>query len=187
EGNFETLEPLLDIGIAGEVKPGIMAYVAYWHLRGKLDDRIAHFKSLLESKQNAEALSYLLRAKGDLPAALKSAQKADKPDLEEALLYEIGDWKELSKRALGIDPENLVEKTGYRAAYHRLAGNAKEFDETIAALKKLADGLTGDDPTLFAVTKALFLNDRLADAMELLNKGGQRQKIAEIPSPHLTF
>ena len=34
EGNYEALQPLLELGIAGEVKPGVAAYTAFWFLRG---------------------------------------------------------------------------------------------------------------------------------------------------------
>ena len=38
-----------------------------------------------------------------------------------------------------LRPPAGVEKLGYRAAYNRLAGNAKEFEEALAEIRKLAD------------------------------------------------
>src|SRR5262249_53621339 len=65
------------------------------------------------------------------------------------------------------------ERLGYRAAYYRLAGSHKEFDEAITEIRKLAEGKEADHPDRWNAAKALFLNDRAADALELLSRGHQ--------------
>src|SRR5207253_3228981 len=58
---------------------------------------------------------------------------------------------------------------GLRAAYHRLAGNAKPFEGQVAELRKLAADVADPDERRGAV-EALLLNGRAADALELLGK-----------------
>ena len=67
----------------------------------------------------------------------------------DALLFEAGDWKVLAARDADAEANHPVEKLGFRAAYHRLAGDAKGFEEAIAALRKFADGLKEDDGQSF--------------------------------------
>src|SRR5262249_54109508 len=43
EGNFNALEDLLEVALAADPRTGAPHYAAYWLLRGKLDERIAHF------------------------------------------------------------------------------------------------------------------------------------------------
>src|SRR5205823_2839397 len=142
EDNFEALEALLEVSLAQGAQAGAANYAAYWLLRGKLDERIAHFKALSApatspqrqqgdtlQKRNAEILAYLYRAQGDLEAARRAAEKAERPDLVEALLFEAGRWKELARRPEVHLAQSAVEKLGLQLAYQRLAGNRKEFEE----------------------------------------------------------
>src|SRR5262249_29178312 len=59
----------------------------------------------------------------------------------------------------------------YRAAFQRLAGNHKEFDEAITEIRKFAESKEAEGPERWYAAKALFLNDRAADALELLTRG----------------
>jgi tetratricopeptide (TPR) repeat protein len=180
EGKLDTLEVLLEIGLAGDVKTGAANYVAYWLLRGKLDERIAHHvadaKRHPSGKPQAEILAYLYRAKGDLVAARKAAEKAERNDLVEALLYEAGNWKELARRPELISSPDSIEKRAREAAYCRLAGKHKAYLETIATLHKIATSRGGSErPDPFPYAKALFLNDKPALALALLK--GENLKI----------
>ena len=169
--NYDSLELLLDAVLANDPEEGIEDYAAYWLMRGKLDDRIAHYKALaakgVDAEKNWELASHLLHAKGDLAGAREAADKAGKPELADAVLYEAGDWKALADRPVR-GPSNLpYEDLGLKATYHRLAGDAKGFDEAVAQLRKDA-AASGDEEQIFHLAKLLFLNDRPVDGLEVL-------------------
>jgi hypothetical protein len=171
--NYATLESLLELTLSGDRETALPHYAAYFLLRGKLDDRIAHFKKLAEGGKEVEgvheALFYLYRAKGAVAEAVAVAEKVKRRDLAAALLAERGRWKELAGKE-APEAARLVERLAYRAAYHRLAGNTKEFEEAVAALRKHAEGQSADSQETWYTAKALFLNDRPAEAMALLTR-----------------
>lgn len=180
DGKYEQFEPLLELGHdSGVIQHN--QYTAYWLLRGKLDERIAHFQTLLTrnptEKRFAETLTYLHRAKGDLIAARKAAEQSGRDDLLEGILYESADWKALAERPNPASAESAVEKTAFRTAYARLAGSQKEYEAHVSELKKLADQGPASEPLRFTIFKALLLNDRLADGLQLLEKSPDRQPI----------
>ncbi len=184
EDNREALEPLLEAGLhVGSMGPG--PYAAYWMLRGKLDERIASFEAQAKktnAPKTAEVLAYLYRARGDLAAARRAAEKAaaltKDPDekkgaeeLVQSLLYEAADWNELARLPSpddGNSPSAQCEKWGFRAAFNRLAGNDKDFEAALAELRKLAEAHAGQANITFSCAKAFFLNDRPAEALEWL-------------------
>jgi Tfp pilus assembly protein PilF len=168
--DYEKFETLLEIGHeSGSIKNN--QYMAYWLLRGKLDERIAHFRSLLskhpDEKRYAETLAYLHRAKGDLAEARKAAEKAKRDDLLEGILYEAADWKALAERPAPAN-ESDVEKWAYRAAYARLAGDQKAFENAASELRKFADAKEPREFRVFVAAKALLLNDRPRDGLDML-------------------
>jgi len=171
DGKYEQFEPLLELGHdSGVINHN--QYTAYWLLRSKLDERIAHFRSLLErtptEKRFAETLAYLYRAKGDLPAALKAAEQSERADLLEGILYEAADWKALAARP-DVDAVNTpLEKKAFHAAYARLGGNPKEFEKALAELTEEADKVPPGQDSPFVVTKTLLLNDRPIEGLKLL-------------------
>jgi hypothetical protein len=201
ENKREALEPLLEksLGAHGmDPRP----YAAYWLLRGKLDERIALFKPggrEAGRKYAATVLAYLYRAKGDLAAARRAAEKAeaqaaDAEDkkkarkLVESLLYEAADWKELARLPELANTDLPVEKWGYRAAFQRLAGNDKEFEAALAELRKLPDANKPDqDATVFYCAKAFFLNDRPAEGLELLGEAGRAAVRFEVLCTQLRY
>jgi hypothetical protein len=187
--DFTTLETLLGAGLASsldsDTKTGLTNIVAYWLLRGQIDEKIGHYKALEaksdKPKEQAEILAYLHRAKGDLVAAREAALRAGKPDLAEALAYEAADWKGLAGKDPIFETSRPIEKLGYRAAYHRLAGNTKAFEEAIADIRKagMNDALPGDEEDgLFYVAKALFLNQRPRDGLEILLRSDRNSQAA---------
>jgi predicted Zn-dependent protease len=192
ENNFGALEALLELTLAGDVKGGVSHYAAYWLLRGRLDDRIAHYKALAargpDAKRAAEILVYLYRARGDLKAARQAAAKAGRADLVEAFLYEAGAWKELARLPDLTGTTNEIEKDALRAAYHRLAGNRQEFEDALAVLRKHAEGAAGGErPLFFAGAKAFLLNDRPDEGLKLLARGGEQKVLFEILVARLQF
>ena len=70
DGNDESLELLLDVVLANDARQGAPHYAAYWLMRGKLDERIAHFKALaakgIDPGHDWEVVAHLSRANGDL-------------------------------------------------------------------------------------------------------------------------
>jgi hypothetical protein len=193
EGRFDRLEALVEMGLAGDVGAGVTNYTAFWALRGKLNDRIDLHKALAakggaEAKQQYQVLAYLHRAKGDLTAARRAAEKAGRDDLVESLLFEAGEWKELARRPAFPGRGNEVEKLGYQAAYARRAGNTKAFAAAVEGLRKLAASAPERQPTkMFGPAKALFLNDRPADALEVLAKGNNPALLFEVLCARLQF
>jgi len=166
--DYEPFETLLEIGHANEIIHNNQ-YAAYWLLRGQLDERIAHFHSLLAKTPNekrvAETLAYLYRAKGNLTEARKAAETSERTELIEGILHEAADWKALAARLKPTGKNDTVEKWAYRAAFARLAGKQKECAAILDKLPPLAD----KDAQRFVV-RAFLLNDRQADGLALLRK-----------------
>lgn len=187
EGKFQPFERLLEFGHEGKFI-GHNQYVAYWLLRGKLAERITHFADRLrehpEDKWLVQASAYLHRANGDLIEARKAAEKSDRADLLQGILYEMGDWKalaELPNNASTQKPadkgishiasiENPVEKWAYRATFVRLAGKSKEFESAVSQLRKCVESASKRDRAerAWVAAKGLLLNDRPAEGLELL-------------------
>lgn len=178
EGKFQPFERLLEFGHEGKFI-GHNQYAAYWLLRGKLQERIAQVADRLREQPGhkwlAQALAYLHRANGDLKQARTAAEKSGRADLLEGILYELGDWKALAERPNlaerarhPSEPENPAEKWAYRAAFARLAGKHTEFENAVGALRKFAYGKGNSVPFAWEAVKALLLNDRPSDALELL-------------------
>ncbi len=202
EDNYDTLALLLDHALDQALhaenpldheanKKGIRDYAAFWLLRGKLGDRIAHFRDRTAKspgdRKAREVLAYLHRANGDLASARAAADEAGRPELLDALLQESGAWKELAARPVGTETTPDAERLGLRAAYLRLAGDAKGFEGAASDLRKLSDDAKDDEATAFLVAKALFLNDRPADAVAVLNRAGNRAMSFEILASRMQF
>lgn len=189
EGKFTAVEEILEMSLAGESELAFRNYAAYLLLRGRLDDKIAHFKARADQPQPgnaAEILTYLYRARGDLPNARMAAEKSAKPLLVDAILYEQGDWKTLAKRPPSEGQEG-IEVLGFQAAYQRLAGNTAEFEKAIADVRRFAEGKGDESSELFYVAEALFLNDRPQQAIELLTPGKNPAPAFECLTAQLKF
>ena len=180
--NYDTLELLLDVLLANDVDQGVGHYAAYYLMRGKLDERIAHFKAIAgkgpDGKRSWEVLAHLYHAKGDLAAARDAADKADRPELADAMLFEAGDWKELAKRPIHTESNTPYEALGFQAAFRRLAGDPKGFEDALADLRKASDALPGDDFERFHLAKVYLLNDRPEDGIDVLVHTPGRQAAA---------
>ena len=169
---YDALEPLLDAVLANDPEEGIEDFAAYWKMRGTLDEHIAHFKALAakgsDAEKNSEFVAHLLHAKGDLAGAREAADKAGRPELADALLFEAGDWKALADRPVHSPSGILYETLALQATYHRLAGDAKGFDDAVAQLRKIMDAAPGDEYEKFNLAKVLFLNDRPAEGLDVV-------------------
>jgi tetratricopeptide (TPR) repeat protein len=181
EGQLATLEELLEVcSPLGE--EAARNYAAYLLVRGRLDEAIAAVKARTDPP-SAEVLTYLYRAKGDLAGARQAAERAGNPRLVEAVLWEQGAWKELLDRHRpqpGGTAGDAVEALALRAAYQRRAGAAKDFEATLAELRRLEPGQAHEDGELWHRAKALLLHDRPAEAIGLLVKGGEPARAFEL-------
>lgn len=204
EEKYEHFERLLERGREGKIID-LKQYAAYWLLRGKLPETIARFAARLREHPDdawaAQTLAYLHRANGDLMEARLAAEKSGRGDLLEGILYEAGDWLALTgltyneERERGSEKGNHhiagtpspVEKWAFRAAYARLAGKQVLFDNALTELRKFKE--TGDKPDAspFVAAKALLLNDRPTDGLDLLAKTKDRTILFDILCTRLDF
>jgi tetratricopeptide (TPR) repeat protein len=159
EGSHDTLEALLEMGLANGLDAAVQNYVAYWLLRGRLDERIAQFKER-KGAWAGVVLAFLYRASGDLKSALAAAEKAQRADLVDGILFDQGDWKALAKRPDQPNAFDLIVPLGWKAAYHRLAGNADSFDKVAGELRRRGGDPSLDEISVWLCAKALLLNER---------------------------
>src|ERR1051326_6109863 len=80
--DFTALDELFEIGLTTpEPREIFDASVAYFHLRGRLEDKIAFFKKKLDAKDldaAAKILTHLYRVNGNTELASKMAEKRDR-------------------------------------------------------------------------------------------------------------
>ncbi len=189
-GDWTKAEQLLEIGATAD--GGMRNYAAYLLLRKQLEAKISELKARTAGACNAidaRLLAYLLRAEGDLPGARSAAEKTSDPLLTAGILFELGDWRQLARlhqsspeKTTATLPGGIVD-LGYAAAYHRLAGNSKELQEAVAAIKKLAERKPNK---LWYCGETLIINERYRDAVELL-KDRRRTSAFEILCVQLRF
>jgi tetratricopeptide (TPR) repeat protein len=175
--NFELIETLLDLALESDVRSSLGNYSAYWLLRGQLEQRITFFKEREEKtrgqpEETALILAHLYRAREDYKSAEEAALRAKDPLLAERILYEAGDWKKLSAQQAIAESSREVERLGLKAAYARLAGDKKAYDQAIQDLMKLHADVKADPGESFQVAKALFINDSVDLAMKVLAESG---------------
>src|SRR5262249_33254200 len=84
--------------------------------------------------------------------------------------YEAADWKALAARPDIAGVADPAEKWAYRAAFARLAGDPKAFENAVRELRKFALGEGGAErlSSAFVAAKALLLNDRPGDGLDAL-------------------
>jgi tetratricopeptide (TPR) repeat protein len=181
EGNLAALEGLLQLAVEGDAKWGVRHYAAYYLLTGQLPKRIAELEERARKnppgKVEAEVLAYLYRAQGDLARAAKAAEDAEKNELVEAMLYEAANWKELARRPDVGDMREWTRYVGSRAAYARLAGNTKLYESAIKDILDRARPIAEGKGNVLPFAKALFLNARPAEALELLKKADNEPRL----------
>ncbi|MBW3599609.1 MAG: hypothetical protein KY475_20345 [Planctomycetes bacterium] len=117
-------------------------YAAFLLMRGGLDEKIAELQAAgPPDDRTARLLGRLLLAQGDFKTALAMARKANDKSLAAELLFRLGRWQELVEED-HIPGDQGVERLGFSAAFHQLAGDDRGRDEALAGLEKLA----GEDP-----------------------------------------
>jgi tetratricopeptide (TPR) repeat protein len=181
ENNRSAVEALLELALASDTRSGVRHYTAYHLLTGQLPARVAEWegraKAAVVPKTENAVLAYLHRAGGDWPRARAAAAAAERADLLEGFLYEQADWKELARTRRFPPTEDTVRYLAYRAAYGRLGGDKKVYDDAVADLVKTGRRLAENKNNVFPYATALFLNGRATEAIELLTKSGTSPKM----------
>lgn len=154
----------------------IQRLAAFWILRGKAKEQVVKMREGLEKREDdvvRRQLVWLLRATGDVPAAMAAAEKLEHIELSLALAIESRDWTTAAKLQWeSRDPfaakdTDLTQPESWERVltWQRLAGNQAEADVAAAALRKRAQA--GD---AWVPAKALLLNERTVDGIDLLRK-----------------
>jgi tetratricopeptide (TPR) repeat protein len=173
EGDNETVEELLNMSLSSSQPGAQMAYAAYWLRRGKLAERIRALETGTwpNPENRAATLAPLYRVQGNFKKAREAAENSKNEEMVNAILFDQGAWKELAERtakaATGSADPNLL---GLLARYQRLAGDGTGADDTLARIRDNAK----KDPfnaELQQSPRALLLNGRCEDALELLSAG----------------
>jgi hypothetical protein len=181
EKNITGLEAMLQLALEGDVKSGARNYAAYHLLTGQLPQRIAELEARAKrnppGKVEAEILAYLYRANGELAKAAQAAADAELNELQEGILYQAGHWKELARQPALSDTRIWVRYVGLRAAYTRLAWNTKGYELAIKDILDRATPLAQRKENVMPYAKALFLNARPAEGLDLLKKANNQPRL----------
>jgi tetratricopeptide (TPR) repeat protein len=186
EGQDARLGEVLEQALAGQGEQPHANYAAWLMLRGKIDDKIRELeKKGAPDKKAALTLAYLCRARGDLAAARKYAEKADHRGLLQSVLVDQEDWKGMLKQLetppdVATAPVSMPDAVGVRLAFLRLAGDAKGFDAELDRLKR-------SPPNTVGLSPALLLNGRPDDALAWLRKKNDHMAAAELLAARLRF
>lgn len=176
-------EELFNLILTGAPELAAHDYAVFMCLRGKIDSSIARFeKERLQNGKSreraAEVLVQLYRIKGDWMAARKAAEDAKKEQLVESVLWQSGDWKALAAYSSKVRPPNRMS-SGLIAAYERLAGNTKAFDDQVSQIKKSAEEVIDEDVVTFRLEmNALLLNSKASDAISIMTEKKREMALA---------
>jgi len=182
EGDFTSAEQCLEVGLSDGLDRQTRSYITFLHLRHKADDKIAALRSEMELGDGisgaARLLTYLLRAQGDLAGARAAAEQARDDRLLDGILLEQSDWKMLAARhAKDGEADSNIEKLAFRAAYQRLAQDSQAQAATLDLIAKIT---LKDPENPWPIFKALVLNDRPNQAIDLLLKTSQTAAALEL-------
>jgi tetratricopeptide (TPR) repeat protein len=181
EGDFRSAEQCLEVGLTDGFDRQTRSYITFLMLRGKAEEKTTALRAEMELGDgiagSARLLAYLLRAKGDLAGAREAAEQAHDDRLLEGIVLEHNDWKAMAARhARDGEEERSIEKLAFRAAYHRLAGQSQAAAASLDLLERTA--LSPENP--WAKAKAMLLNDRPIQAIELLVHSAQSSSAVEL-------
>ena len=159
-------------------------FAAYLFVTGKLEAKLATLQSA-RTDIDRLLLARLERLQGNPQRALEIVRQIPYEDklasphltrrrLEAELLQATGQWAEMATlvdtaKFSGVDCERDVERLGYSAFFHRMAGNQKRLDERLEEVKALADKQPDD---LYMCMEVMLVNDRFEDAVEIGRKRG---------------
>ncbi len=171
---LDAFEEMLELCLATRTDDARRDYAAFLHLRGRVASQIPRWRARAELPDGTEAaalLTYLYRLAGDAKNLRWAAQKTDDPAVFEAVLHEQSAWGELA--ALHPKMTSVRKTLALKSAYHRLAGQTREFEDAVAAIVKDAQVLPeGKEDSHWKATP-LFFNARFPEAMQVVMHGQQ--------------
>jgi len=171
------LEKLLRLTAMSE--QGAPNYVAFLVLQNKLDDRLRALQDRLAgggegnaalAKHDFRLLALMLRARGDLDAALQAAERADDIELRAGILLENQRFGELARllpeHAAVLFPQT-EEALGYQIAIYHRAGMAQQAERFVKEFKQMT---VHSASSRFHCAEALLVSDRFDEAIEILER-----------------
>lgn len=187
QGDFEMAGNILAM-VAHQEEAPARDSAAYLLLHGGIDDAIARLRRPSDAPAIPAAqlrLACLLRAKGDLPAAIKAAVAANNNPFAESLRVEAGDYANLAKdlEARGV-ADSSIEEMAFVMAYQRLAGHTSDVDRWA---NKIVEFSRANPATHRDASEALFLNERPNQAMNLLMEVKDPLLAMEYVGPRFDF
>jgi tetratricopeptide (TPR) repeat protein len=161
---------------------------AFELVRGRLAQRVAQTKAVLEAKPDVETareLLYLARANGDLATARWAADQSADPHLVDSILMEQADWPELARRyAARPGDSDSIEVLSLATTFARLANDADMERRSIDAVK---DHARRHPDEYWQCAQALFQNDRPTDGIELLVHHKDYARATELLTARLEY
>lgn len=157
-------------------------YAAFLVERGGVDQKIAQLESDLPTsdidRRRDTLLAYLYRAKGDLPAARKAADRSGDKYLAATVAFLAGDWRPTADqywatagRGTSADNVNLA------LAFQHLARDDAKLK---AAADNAREYVFGHPDEAWYTIKALLLTDLRDEAVALARKHGNYRQAFEI-------
>jgi tetratricopeptide (TPR) repeat protein len=193
-GELAQAEEILELVAVTDA--GLPQLTAFLILTDRLDKKIAVARQRTAEQPSDEhwtRLAYLLRAKGDLSAAIEAAEHTSDLVLRTNLLAEARRWKEAAGYAQTLFDRNpgRLESAAFAATYYRLAGLDDEHQRALDLmlrsagvewLKSQGQGVKQADPfgqavptpivqtTLWTAAESMLVNERVDDAIAILQK-----------------
>jgi tetratricopeptide (TPR) repeat protein len=170
---LDALEQLLEFCLVTKRDEARRDYAAFLLLRGRVEMQIPRWRARAELPGGADAaalLTYLYRIASDAKNARWAAEKSNDPSLIEMVLHEQGAWAEL----VALHPKMTSSRgtPAFKSAYLRLAGQTKEFEDSVAVIVK--DTLARPDSDWWQAKAPLFNGVRIPEAIEVLRHGGSQ-------------
>ena len=193
EGQAAVAEEIINLAVAAQIDSIIPHYAMYYANSPKLGEKIAGLRTELERGNNpfmAQLLVRLYRVKNDHDGMLWAAQHGDHPDTIRILLQERGQWNEILDKYPPPATAGLSQITGlgYTAAYQRLAGRHKDFEETLKKIEEYtASPQPRKDSRPWYAAKALLINEQPARALAILTAHDQHALAADFLMAHGKF
>jgi tetratricopeptide (TPR) repeat protein len=168
QGRLDRAEHLLAFAAGCDAdKMRQLDYAAVLLGRGRLDAKIEALKAAGASHPGDEAaalLARLLVVAGKVAEARPIVEATIDDGLKTDFYHRCADWRSLATRNL-IPGGAGVERLGFSAAIHRLAGRDAEFDAAVPQLVALAQA---KPDTRWMCAEALLITARWQQAIELL-------------------
>jgi tetratricopeptide (TPR) repeat protein len=179
EGKIDDAEAWLELsaGISDQAKRNLAALHL---LSGRMEEHLETLRKQVRDEASETAwrqLFYHLRAAGKTDEALQLLKDvgANADSLREGLLFELRDWPRLAAiyDEAVKDTEGLnIEHLGYAAAFHRLSGDDRAFQNDVKSIVQLA----GNESQRWYCFEALLINGEFQQGIELL--GEKREEAA---------